>query len=129
MSHSDIDAMQPGPELDALVAEKVMGWEKNDQGMWVMSRSTENGWKQTINIAASQWRPSTSIKVAWEVMEKMRHLGLYPGVGVDGDRWEAWVFDTEPVQGDFSAPKVKATAPIAPLAICKAALKAVQNDR
>lgn len=43
--------MNPGPELDALVAEKVMGW-RDDVALLPPSYSTD-------------------IKAAWEVVEKM----------------------------------------------------------
>jgi len=46
-----VDEMEAGRELDALVAEKVMGWEYE---------------------ARSLFRPSQDIAAAWEVVEKLK---------------------------------------------------------
>lgn len=55
--------MQPGPELDALVSEKVMGWS-NHQQQWI-PRGAE----------LVPWRPSTEIDAAWEVVRKLQRDG------------------------------------------------------
>ena len=61
--------MKPGPELDALVAERVMGWEARQGvlGCEVPPRGVPlgmGGWPT--------WSPSTDIAAAWEVVEKLR---------------------------------------------------------
>ena len=76
MTRDDVLAMEPGRELDALVAKKVMGWFEV--------------WKP--------FSPSTDISAAWEVVEKLQ--GTYwvrmnsmmkdhsCGVGKPDMRWE-----------------------------------------
>jgi len=56
----------PGPELDAAVAEKVMGWKRtegSESGAWTL----KNG-----DGRFGSWSPSTDIKAAWEVVERVK---------------------------------------------------------
>jgi len=61
-----------GPELDTLIAEKVMGWEVvaqypkdcPDHGLYVMLASGKL-WNR-----GGEWSPSTDIAAAWNVVEK-----------------------------------------------------------
>jgi hypothetical protein len=108
--------MNAGRELDALVAERVMGWELRSVGapslVWTeketgIGRSHED-----------QWNPSVSIHYAWQVVVKMLareqahiDLSIEPG-GVH-------CFYSSYEQ------EVDALGPSAPVAICLAALKAV----
>jgi hypothetical protein len=79
-------------ELDAKVAEKIMGWtlRKYETGekcgpskcRWY----ADDGWEwygRDTDQEAHQWHPSTNIKDAWEVVEKMynkfRHTLWLPG--------------------------------------------------
>ena len=122
--------MKVGPELDALVAEKVMGWEKDcpeAAGWWEGSQyavSNENGLPARGEDGdADRWRPSEDIGQAWEVVEKMKtDTEPWPGticrqknsLGI----WEWYVELGE--AGDAFA-----SSQSAPHAICLAALKAV----
>ena len=54
--------MKPGRELDALVATKVMGWKSKDD-IWMLP---DGG-----GVYKREWSPSTDIKAAWEVVEKV----------------------------------------------------------
>lgn len=49
MTKQEILALQPGPETDRLVAEKVMGWGGNSEELL--------------------WSPSGDIRAAWEVVQ------------------------------------------------------------
>jgi hypothetical protein len=121
--------MLPGREMDALVAERVMGWKlwSYDEDRYAsttddyMDASVNDGWIWKDETGDSdgeawEWQPSIDIRAAWEVVEKLdapdfqvKRVDYGPGqtwmAGVDG-RW----FD----YGDS-----------APHAICLAALKAV----
>lgn len=118
----EIDAMPAGPELDQLVAELVMG------ATWNESFCRVCGWKLVAEGEAGCWasncsmRPppvnradapepySVDIAAAWEVIEKLAiHLK-----GESGN-WTCCMMN-----GNH-----KAKASTAPLAICRAALKAV----
>lgn len=96
-----IDTMPAGREMDALVAEKVMGWKWTDfhgipdkPGEWEDHKFLVDGrgWKRAVH-----WRTknlltwdmhhylpaapmpffSTDIAAAWEVAERMVELGFY----------------------------------------------------
>lgn len=104
--------MKSGRELDALVAEKVMGFEianytgERHKGVPVIR---VNDLSKAV-LAAKPY--STDISAAFEVVEKMNHVVLTGGSG----EWEAQMWsDNE----EFSA-----RSNTAPHAICLAALKA-----
>lgn len=108
--------MAPGRELDALVAEKVLGYEITPGGY--------TGYLPSF---------STDIAAAWEVVEKLRAMNstleLYsPGalvndeMGIHAVEWQATFKSWEEPWGPHG-PSVEAQT--APHAICLAALKAV----
>ncbi len=129
--------MEPGRELDALVAE-LFG-EKPDvspteDSLWLIRRGSDNGgWLRSItgsdpddcNLMVVDWLPrpfSTDIAAAWEVVEKL--LGRFQftlNSLEDGLGWYA----------EFGAWNEKIyqaydeNAETVPHAICLAALKAV----
>jgi hypothetical protein len=112
------DEKKPGREIDVLIAEKVMGIT---EAKWC-----EQCWVEIFDCQCRQGKHgplpySTDIAAAWEVLEKVR-----PSHG------EVWIgrSDTETtmrwkcsIQHDTST--YEAIADTAPLAICLAALKAV----
>ncbi len=96
----DIDKLEAGPELDALVAEKVMGMEPD--GPWAPPKY------------------STDIAAAWEVL--MVLVGRIPEpIGIIIDKQGQFFV----VKGEQCDLEDVASASTAPLAICRAALKAV----
>lgn len=127
-----------GRELDAMVAERVMGWRLSNYEAEAAAASDadyadaaiNDGWEwegRATRREAWQWRPSTDIADAWEVVEKMAadqpewpHHGHYvclhnsTGLG----KWECRV-------GSFA----EAHADTAPLAICRAALAALSHEQ
>lgn len=109
MDRESILAMQPGRELDALVAEKVMGFTgirfgRNDpNAVWVEMGSRR------------KFQPSTDIAAAWEVLEKHSEIYLKKyKVMSNGHRYACRV-DEDTIVSSLTAPE----------AICKAALIAV----
>lgn len=121
MKPSEIDALEAGKPLDALIAEKVMGWEWRDleAGLRVLIEpSAEHLLKAGVVIEVG--RPpylndnlpaySTDISPAWMVAVKTfmtiapYHDGTYHAANG----------------------QVVAYGETAPLAICRAALKAIQ---
>lgn len=112
-------------ELDALVAEKVMGWKIEGRpirlsgGHFDDVRIPADG---TVKMLPSY---STDIAAAWQVVEKVRELNGWPFIleshgdpGAPG-RW--WAYFQKTI-GDRS---VNGHGHEAPRAICLAALKAV----
>jgi hypothetical protein len=110
--------MKPGRELDALVAEKVMGWMRQHD-IWYGPK---------LKMAQAFDRPpnySTDIAAAWEIVEKFSKLGwdvtVFSGGEMrDGDEIYA-EFDPRYCDGKFALK----SAYTAPHAICLAALNAV----
>lgn len=104
-----------GRELDALVAEKVMGWAPRDAGAG--DRLIYVGaWAHCESLP----HYSTDIAAAWQVVEKLAADGLYVHVGYCLGRTEASVNSPLDIIDN-------AYAPTAPLAICLAALKALEG--
>jgi len=131
MTREGILGLEPGPELDRLIAERVMGWE---EGVEFFRR---NGWiivngRRIPNRAAGtelDWSPSTDIAAAWEVVKKMLGSGwgceIYspnnPCALEDIDKWVVVFAKSELF--DY-----RAKASSAPLAICRAALLAMETN-
>ena len=110
--------MEPGRELDALIAEKVMGLHITKE-----SRHTDCP-VYDIQDAGRFFAPispySTSIAAAWEVVEKVADPWVWSLSNYHGE-WES-----ELTRIDIDHQGVYASAPTAPLAICHAALKAIE---
>ena len=127
MNKTDIDKLEAGPELDARVAERVMGWfkvrwrEKPRRSEWVWRWCRT---KATYYAAHGSWSPSTDWAAAGEVLEKLNLLTFsLHRENCGGVRYDVVCYD-KPDQSD----QVHATATAAPLAICRAALKAVEES-
>lgn len=118
--------MKPGRELDALIAEKVMGWIRIDLPnpirdlTWIWDR------KEGCLYWESQECPpySTSIEAAWEIVEHMNAKEL--GFALDCDSTYAMaIFGAGQYLGDdLSGPSAVGTESV-PHAICLAALQMV----
>lgn len=102
---------QPGKELDALVAEKVMGWRSMGD-LWITTDE---------NIMGKEWSPSTNIEAAWMVFLKVfcTHVAKSSAViswcALNG-KW-SMALGVEPIMVDWTD--------TAPHVICLAALKVV----
>lgn len=120
-----------GRALDALIAERVMGWKRWIGGYkyWVDSedvfQAVENA---DMNKGKVWWAPSTDIAAAMEVVEKIRTLGKRTtitnstGKPHGAARWFVEIDDGN------CANEVVADAETLPEAICRAALAAVEVD-
>ncbi len=115
--------MKAGRELDALVAEKVMGWSDVGEitiGMTVYVAGHRPEGEQTVVPSYS-----TDIAAAWTVVERMRELGWRMLL-------ENWV-SSDDAYAAFFHPQdryrygnhIGVTDDTAPVAICRAALRAV----
>lgn len=108
-----------GRELDAAVAEKVMGWTRNphykDITMPILDMCFE--WDACGYGSNDLARYSESIEAAMQVVEKMRERGH--SVQINGFRRWGVTFVLE----SDAAPTVRPCGgPSLPLAICRAAL-------
>lgn len=122
----NIDEMKAGREMDALVAEKVMGWKR----FAVCDKLHPPYMEETRHTFAHGFPDySTDITAAWEVAEKMR-VAVMP---IDGGGWAAKDISIDATHGTelYIIPGSDeecygwTKADTAPLAICRAALKAV----
>src|SRR3990167_10827314 len=107
MTREEILNMEAGREMDALVAEKVMGEPYPDRF------AHPKWWGLRYDMGHEVWEPmlfSTNIKMAWEVVERLQSFELemdYPGA------WRAGVH----FAGDPSW--ATASADTAPFSICR----------
>lgn len=143
----DVDLMEAGRELDALVAERVIGakWyaftDPGDTGTSRILRldsDARGSLRRGLIVPAQMDEPidsfygydglprySTDIGAAWEVAEKMvsdGHVFIVKGDGLrTGDFSPRWTVLCD------NLPRTDADS--APLAICRAALKAQLKER
>lgn len=119
MTDHDIDNLS-GRELDAAVAEHVMGWHYVRCGprCWGIPPEDNQMTNRYTDVPyADVPYYSTDISAAWQVVERMRttdHVFHLSSV----DSFCDWLVT-------FSDEVRSVEAPTAPLAICRAALKAV----
>ena len=111
MTHDEIDKLEAGRKLDALVAEKVMGWISGNSA--TVTTTGDVKWFETPAY-------STSISAAWEVVEKFEDSEVFRNDDDNGPiEWHCRLgYWKTGILGH-------GIAPTAPLAICRAALKAV----
>jgi len=133
-----------GPELDALVAEKVMGWRPTvisgaslaeDRKAWFIpsrTQDTETLWSETKGIPPPY---STTWEGAGLVVERMQELGYAYMILDRGEGLPAAGFSQSKPVRTWNAPLAGAIpieitpldAPTVEEAICRAALAAVEN--
>lgn len=129
--------MKPGRELDAWVAEKVMGWvDVSKEHHWNYIRGCSAGWPDEYSglppdgyTGDDEFKRdyrripnySTSIADAWVVVEKLASTYLF----CLENSGSFWVADF----GRSADRRAQCTAGTAPHAICLAALKAVGYER
>jgi hypothetical protein len=139
MTEQEIDQMEAGPELDALVAEKVMGWPvigPNDPYSQYLDKGgvIYNGLAQKFpkfGVIPSNWSPSTDIAAAWQVLEAMFQKAYSPNYDLPlvyrcaEGFWncEVLIPGGNGLGTDPDSNVATGEADTAPLAICRAALK------
>jgi hypothetical protein len=130
--------LEPGRELDALIAEKVLGWTLvpgEAEPLYALEEApVEAGpsWVDADGVRRAwvwSWSPSQQIADAWEVLEQLaRHtlLKVEKHPRVDSDE-EGWGWSCGVAMGEGSEMLYR-YAPSAPLAICRAALALVDSE-
>ncbi len=117
--------MEAGRELDALVAEKVMGWEDRRMVGLASPGWLKPGSSQLHNLP----RYSANIRDAWEVVEKLKADGWnihMDSVGFNNEDEGEWrTHFSHDVEDDARYAHVYDDGGTAPHAISLAALKAV----
>ena len=111
----DVDTLEAGRELDALVAERVMGLRMVSHKTATYDPTPDDA---PIGRFADVPRYSTDVAAAWGVVERVLKLGHYFKIAPHCFyKPPAWIIQLD-VLGDVLAETF-------PLAICRAALKAV----
>jgi hypothetical protein len=110
-------------ELDALVAEKVMGWtEVSSRGMGI-----RHDWPKPIQDVIPSY--SANMNAAWKVVEKMAKLGYWCQIRNEFEARggpDCWAgFTPHSTTGWNGRPDHWTQAETVPLAICLAALHVV----
>jgi hypothetical protein len=144
----DVDSMQAGRELDEVIALDVMGWEHRTES-WYDGEGVEgsrfigpNGEERTAfghyNYDLEELdlpRYSTDIAAAWEVVERMNNKGWFSDLSIRqsdsiGERYMCAFASSAQYEPWNPASMAGYTwAGTMPLAICKAALRAVYEFR
>ena len=127
--------MKAGRELDALIAEKVMGWAAtHEDELYIWFNDGVPGppkrFCSDIDYYRENpffWSPSTQIADAWLVVEKLREMGAWISLGAKDGAFN-WDFRGIIREEQDDERRFIAHAATAPLAICLAALKAVEGD-
>lgn len=129
--------------LDAEVAEKVMGWRRFDHARWhrdagfvwgdnppllIPGIDEPTSLRDIFRLVQTYPSYSTDIAAAWLVVEHLLKQKMYPDLisseGPSGLTWRCCIDSfTDPESSDDPWPVVAADNS-APLAICRAALKA-----
>ena len=119
LTREAILAMPAGREMDALIAELVMGWRVEHEPYQFLDGEAGTGYDDP-----GDFQPSTDIAAAWEVVERLNLLDLYAlKRSNEYDSQTAGYEVGEPSCGDGGRYWDRlAEAETAPLAICRAAL-------
>jgi hypothetical protein len=127
---TDVQEMVAGRELDALVAERVMGWclhKAFGPRGWRQWEDTErNVMAAGVKEAGAGFCPSTDIAAAWQVLvEALSQVGT-ANIRLDMEDYGRGFFnDSGPEKAVWvTVGDVTIFGP-APLAICRAALQAI----
>lgn len=140
LTREAVMALKAGPEMDDLVAERVMCWTRRNTyagPQWYTADGTATGHGATFQghetVMWLGWQPSLRIRDAWEAVDALRASGRGRHVVVnDGtrhlptyevqaglDEHGPWTFCAfEMPSGEWRSARAEA----APLAICRAAL-------
>ena len=117
MTRDEILSMEAGREMDALIAEKVMGWILHPHKThWMIYEGDQTKTMRPKYRNYGDFFPSTNIAAAWEVALWLReYWGQFDLLA--GLEWHCW-HDLE-----HTKPEDKwGMGDTAPLAICRAAL-------
>jgi hypothetical protein len=135
MTRDEILAMEPGRELDALVAEKVMGWtvfrSETPNHYDLLDEEYAHGFPpgEDINSVPFEIEEyTTDISPAWKVLEKHRNRKNLVTLVGDEKKWKCRITAMINVVYGIDVHDTQCEFKTAPEAICKAALLAVMGQ-
>lgn len=132
MTRDEILSMPAGCEMDALIADKVMGWERVGIDGW----KTQYGLRTIELTSYGSFHPSTDVAAAWEVVERIREkqteIRIRGMEWYDGGGWIVEIMDILSKKVQYKS-YVEVTGPKRGipnvcLAICRAGLLAVLTN-
>ncbi len=135
----NIDDLPAGPEIDALVAERVMGWMLLSSGhgrtslpeVYFDPKNREKCWRENGKRRWQAWCPSEDVAAAFEVFEELRQSGDWCCLVIASDYSYLWTVRLTPDMADCGMgphePTIVTEDESAPLCICRAALLAVEE--
>jgi hypothetical protein len=120
MTRNEVLAMKPGRELDALVAEKVMGLE------YIPASSPSAGlivqdhfFDPKTGDALFGWSPSTNIATAWEVWEHETPENWRMTVHKSNGRYLALIVEETKEKGHRTVAQVEAKTAAEAMVKCR----------
>ena len=114
----DADKLEAGPELDALIAEKVMGWDVHHREPGFVLGEVWRDPAHSTLYRAGQWCPSSDWSAAFEVVNSIKSM-----TDLRKRVFENFLIDA--TGGVPSAYEGVSIFDLTPVMICRAALKAV----
>ncbi len=137
----DIDEMPAGPEMDALIAEVVMGWTvvRFENGAIVTVEIEEDGSVSSWDYNPGEeyyagFKPSTRVRDSRQVLDRLvelcpgiaMELSIYPGKIGDPEKY-CWSNEEQPPKmAGLVKWGVEGWGDTETLALCRAAYKAVR---
>lgn len=120
---ADMNDLKPGRELDALIAEKVMGWTEIDLDPAKRSNSYNYGFgiNPVHGIENAFPNYSTDIAAAWPIVEMFKERGDYKIEISAYPKDSCWTIKA------YGKKSCTTSAKTLPHAICLAALKAIEK--
>ena len=154
MTKEEIEGLEAGREMDALIAEKVMGYrwlywtvaygEERVRGLFPSEYhnpfdyepwTSEVGNLRITKMSTGIMDYSTEIAAAWQIVEKMREQWSVENPD-ETFFWQiidccehGWRVDVDWGHHDGVIPIASAAAETAPLAICRAAILAMEANK
>lgn len=116
-------------DINALVAEKVMGWKKYEDYVYIQPTAAEPNFRYcdsrntADNYTFIPFHPAFDISAAWEVLKQPKKFD-FSIIFMEEDIPEPYCCD---IVTDFEPYDFVAWAETAPLAICQAALLMVEK--
>lgn len=129
MDKSYYEEMEAGATLDAAIAERVMGWTrgpgKYEGEFW--HRQVEGSPWQTADVQT--WSPSTDIAAAWQVVEALHARNTIFELCIHHGQLEGGLYAVSVTVTGAAGHAYGGKGASAPLAICRAALWAVDKAK
>ena len=110
--------LEAGNETDNLIATKIMGWHKWKTGQWLDARGV-------VCSNENHFKPSQNLQSAFMMIRNMRRRGYGFCLNIEARKHKA--IDKGWIWASFTSSNKGCYAATIPMAICRAALKAIME--